>query len=175
MATVFHPTITEVGKQAALNAAGNGLELALTHIGFGAGAYTPTGNETLMANQHAKVAIASGARATPTQVRISASWQSDTGNYPITEIGIYAGNVLFAVYSTVTANLIGYKTAGVDFVFFYDFGLSALPSNSITVVADTNQSTALAALGSHIADDEAHPQYLLVTTFNTTTFDGGTY
>lgn len=160
MATIFHPTITRAGEEAAFNASNNGLELELTHIGFGSGVYDPQGEETAMVGEYTRVPIAAGSRITPTQVRINATWQADTGTYPITEIGIYAGNVLFAVFSRASGEIMGYKTAGIDFVFFYDFGLSSLPADSVNVLADTGQSTVLSALSSHLNDANAHPQYI---------------
>lgn len=162
MSTVFNPTVTAAGKAAAINASNTGLELQLTHVAFGTGAYTPTGAETAMAAEVARVSFASGSRITPTQVRMLAAWQSDVGVYGITEIGLFAGPTLVAVWSTAAATIMGYKTPGVDCVFFYDLVLASLPANSVSVLVDSGQSAILVALGNHLNDQNAHPQYLKI-------------
>lgn len=160
MATIFNPKITEAGLAAALNAQNTGVELALTHVAFGIGSYTPVGSETALVSEVKRVPIAAGSRITPTQIRITSIWSSDIDASPINEIGFYAGSLLFAVWSRATGGPLGYKSAGVDFVLPYDWTMTAIPPNTITVVADAGQSAYIAMLGAHENNQNAHPQYL---------------
>lgn len=164
---VLSPVVTEEGLQAAFNASNTGTEIAITHIAFGTGlagnaGYDPTGEETELENEVKRVAIAGGSRITPTQIRMAAIWQSEVDNYPIVEIGIYAGPILFAIWSRSTGGPLGFKTPGVDFIFSYDWTLTVIPPNSVTIVADAGQSAILELLLAHENDPDAHPQYLKI-------------
>lgn len=163
MSLVFNPTITQAGRDAAILAANNGYSLAITAIAFGTGApYDPTGTETALVSEQTRISIAAGSRITPNQVRVAAVWQAAMGTYPINEVGIYAGSTLFAVWSSALQAPIATKSPGVDFVFYYDLLLAFLPSNSVTVTVDSGQSALLSALGTHLNDANAHPQYLKI-------------
>lgn len=154
----FIPKITQAGMQAALDAFSMDQKLGISHIGWGSGAYNPTGYEVSMTNEIERSPIASGT-VFGNQIRFSAIWDDDNAVGVITEIGIYAGTTLFAVWSNAEAEPIGYKTEQVDFVSYYDFILVGIPENTITIVEDGGQSALLAALGSHTNDDDAHPFY----------------
>lgn len=162
---IFNPVITDAGEAAAFNAQETGLELVITHVAFGTGAYLPNGSETALVNEVKRVTIAAGGRITPTQIRLNAIWSSETDASPIGEIGFYAGSTLFAVWSRVQSGSVGplgYKTPGVDFVLFNDLKFSKLPANLITVQVDPSQSSAvMAALMAHELAANAHPQYVL--------------
>ena len=163
---VFIPTVTSDGEAAAFNASSTGLELALTHVSFGTGAYTPTGAESALQNEVKRVTISGGSRVNPTQIRMLSIWNDDPDNpasnsSPIYEVGFWADDVLFSVWSRVSAEPMGYKTPGVDFVLFNDLTFSQLPASSITVTVDPDGSAALAALSAHETAMNAHPQYLL--------------
>lgn len=158
--TVFNPTVTEDGQAAAFNAESTGIDLVITHIAFGLGSYDPTGVETALVNEVERVPVASGARITPTQIRMNAVWSDPVAAAPINEVGIYAGSVLFAVWSS-SAGAMGYKSAGVDFVFNYSMLLTVVPAGSVTVVEDTGTSAVLAALMLHEGAENPHPQYMM--------------
>lgn len=160
MSVVLNPVITQDGQAGAFNANNTGTELVITHIAFGIGSYDPSGTETALLSEVKRVTIASGARIAPAQIRMSALWASDTDNYPVNEIGIYAADLLVAVWSRSTGGPLGYKTPGVDFVFFYDWLLTVIPPGSLNILVDTGQSALLLALGEHTGDEDAHPQYL---------------
>ncbi|SER35917.1 MULTISPECIES: phage tail protein [Pseudomonas] len=163
-AKVFNPTLTEAGQAAAFNAKATGLEIAITHVSFGTGSFIPTGKETALLNEQKKVTIAGGTRITDTQIRISSVWRSDVGTYAVTEVAFWAGDTLFAVWSNA-GEVLGYKTPGVDFVLFNDISLAQVPSGSVTVQIDPDQSVALAALSAHEGADNAHPQYVRYDVF----------
>ena len=161
MSIVYDFKITDAGLEAAFNAENKGIELELTHVGFGAGFKLPDGSETALINEINRSAVAAGSRITPDQIRISALWSDDTAEFPIREIGIYSNSILFGYYSRADAKAIANKDLGVDFVFYYDWKIAELPANLVTVLVDPDASTALGALAQHENDPLAHPQYLL--------------
>lgn len=157
----FNPTITTAGEAAAINSSNNGVELAITHVSFGTGAYTPNGTEVALATEVYRTTIVAGTLVTPNQCRISAVWSSETDNFPVNEVGFWANDVLFAVWSREVGGPLGYKTPGVDFVLFNDLKFTSLPPNSITIVVDEGSgSAALAALVAHEGAADPHPGYL---------------
>lgn len=164
MTTVLNPIITEAGLQAVFNAQNSGLELQLTHIAFGGGAYEPVGNETALMNELKRVAIAGGARITPSQIRVSAIWEDAIVEAAIQEVGFYAGAVLFAILSRAIGGPYVYKTKDSGLVFSYDWKLSSVPAGSVTVVIDPDQGAMLSLLAQHETNLDAHPQYLLAST-----------
>ena len=160
MAAIHNITITEAGREAALNADNDGLELKLTHVSLGGGQYDPTGLEVALLDQYAISPIAGGGRVSTTQLRLSAFWSAESGTYPIGELGFWAGEVLFAIWSKADETVAGVKTPGVDFVLFYDMSLSGVPGDSVNILIDPDASAALAALSAHEVADNAHPQYV---------------
>lgn len=163
---VLNPKITAAGQAAAIAADGAGLQLAITHVAFGTGAYDPIGTEVALQDEVKRVTIPSGAMVTPTQARITAIWESETDNSAINEIGFFAGATLFAVWSRSAGGPLGYKTPGVDFVLFHDLKISGVPAGSIAIqVEETAGGVALAALGAHEAAPDPHAQYVLESAF----------
>lgn len=161
MSIIINPTLTTAGQAAAIAASDDGFELQITHVTFGGGHYDPTGNEVALQDEFSPIIpIAGGTRPTPTQIRISSVWRADTGTYPIGEVGIWAGSMLFAVWSKADGTLLITKTPGVDFVLFNDLSFKQVPPNSFNVVIDPDASAALAALTAHEGADNAHPQYV---------------
>lgn len=162
---IFQPKVTQAGEAAAFNAQSDGLELTLTHVSFGSGLYTPTGEETALQNEIKRVTISGGSRVNPTQIRMLSIWPDDSDN-PLTnsgaigEVGFWAGDTLFSVWSR-EGEPMGYKTPGVDFVLFNDLVFKQLGPDSVTVQVDPSGSAALAALSAHEGAFNAHPQYLL--------------
>lgn len=155
MTATIVPKITQAGVIAANDAINNNTQLGISHIGWGTGTYDPDGTETAMVAESARRPIATG-DVVQNQVRFSAIWDDDAANTEITEIGIYAGATLFAVWSTSAGTLAGHKTELVDFISFYDFIVAGIPEDSITIIADNNQSALLAALAAHTDDPNAH-------------------
>lgn len=160
MTIIFNPTLTAAGQEAAINASNDGLEVSLTHVSFGTGHYDPTGFEVALLSQVIIVPVSGGARISPTQIRLSASWAADLGTYQIGEVGIWAGALLFAVWSKSDGSVVGVKTPGVDFVLLNDMVLNQVPASSVNVLVDPEESATMAALISHFAADNAHPQYV---------------
>jgi hypothetical protein len=160
--TTITPTLTAAGREAAFNASLTGIAVEITKISFGGGTYAPTGSETAMNDQYAIVTIAGGSSISSTQIRITAVWADAELTADITEVGIWAGDVLFAVWSTKAGTAIASKTPGTDFVLFCDMVFDQVPADSITVVIDPESSAVLSALVTHENDPNAHEQYQLI-------------
>lgn len=154
------PTITIAGLEAALNAQGTGIELPITHIGFGTGAYVPNGDEEALVAEVIRVSIAGGGKTSPTSVQVYAQTEAPTGApFWCSELGFYSNSTLVAVFSRTTSPIL-YISDVIVTAVTYALGLAAIPPNTVTVTVDPSASAALAALGVHIADPNAHLQYV---------------
>ena len=155
---VWNPTITDAGSAAALNANATGFKLEITAVAFGTGAYNPSGLETALQNEVKRVPIFAGEFVTEDQARIIAMWESATDNYAIHEIGFFAGDTLFAVWSKVSSEPIGYKSPGVDFVLYNDIRLVGVPTGSLSIQTSSDDYTiASQMLLDHMSDPDPHP------------------
>lgn len=163
--TTFIPKVTEAGKAAAIDASNAGLTLRLTHVSFGVGQYDPTGIETALFSEVRRVPLQGGMRPRPNQMRVAGVWAAHTDESEIGEVGFWAGNVLFAVWSRAVGGPIAFKTIGVDFVLFCELAFEEVPAGSIEVVINTDISETMAALLVHEIADDAHTQYLLRSQF----------
>ena len=104
MAIAFNPKITSAGLAAAIAANGAGLQLQITHVALGTGAYDPTGSETALVGRKEKATIASASGGGTAQFTVVATFPSGYAgaDYNVGEVGFYAGDpdaggVLFAV------------------------------------------------------------------------------
>ncbi len=161
----FIPKITAAGEASAISASESGIKVRLTHVAFGTGQYDPTGAETALFNEVFRAPVTGAMRPKPNQLRVAGVWSEYLAESEIGEVGFYAGDVLFAIWSRETGGPIGFKTAGVDFVIFAELVFSSIPADSIEVVINPDVSEALSALVVHEAADNAHPQYLLRSNF----------
>ncbi|MFM0163813.1 tail fiber protein [Paraburkholderia sediminicola] len=154
------PTITEAGIEAAGNAQGTGIQLPITHVGFGTGAYVPTGSETALVDEVSRVAIAGGGKTSPTSIQVYAQVEAPAGApFFCSEIGFYSNATLVAVFSQTSAPIL-YISDVIVTAVTYALGLAAIPPNTVSVTVDPSASAALAALGAHVADPNAHLQYV---------------
>ncbi|MBK5061837.1 phage tail protein [Paraburkholderia domus] len=154
------PTITVAGLEAAFNAQGTGIELPITHIGFGTGAYVPTGDEEALVAEVTRVTIAGGGKTSPTSIQVYAQTEAPAGApFWCNELGFYSNSTLVAVFSRTTSPIL-YISDVIVTAVTYALGLAAIPPNVVTVTVDPSASAALAALGAHIADPNAHLQYV---------------
>jgi len=179
MPTVINPVITDAGLAAAINASGNGTQLAITHVVLGAGQYSPTNTSNIL-DRREKVPIAGGFVSDLGAFRVNVLFPSWTGTpYNATEIGFYAGDpdaggVLFAVFSHPTAVIVNRNT--LDYVAQYGLRLARVPTGSITVTIDPMASQALALISAHEAATDPHGQYVRKTGSTSTglqRLDGG--
>lgn len=169
MTAVIYPVITNAGLNAAIASAGNGLQLAITHVSLGTGQYTPANpnTQTAMFARKETVTIAGGfATAAGFNVTVLfPGWAGSPSTYNATEIGFYAGDpdaggVLFAVYSSTTDVLVARNA--LEFVAQFALALSRVPVGSVVVTIDPGASQSLALVAAHEGKPDPHPQYVLV-------------
>jgi hypothetical protein len=156
----IRPTLTGAGVMAAINVPKTGIEVAVTHIAFGTGKYRPSGAEIGLQHEMMRVAIAGGGKVSPTQIQVHAEAIAPIGSpFWCGEIGFYAGDTLFAVYSKPDQPILYFADDSVTTVS-YTLGLTALPADSVTVLVDPNVNTAIQLIGAHETAGDPHPQYL---------------
>ncbi|MDB5768037.1 MAG: hypothetical protein JWQ61_2851 [Collimonas fungivorans] len=154
------PTLTGAGVMAAINVPKTGVEVAVSHIAFGTGKYRPNGAEIGLQHEMMRVAIAGGGKVSPTQIQVHAEAIAPAGSpFWCGEIGFYAGDTLFAVYSKSDQPILYFADDSVTTVS-YTLGLTALPSDSVSVLVDPNVNTAIQLIGAHETAGDPHPQYL---------------
>lgn len=156
--------ITNVGNVALWNANNTGLDVTLTHIQLGSGNRTPDGTETALTTPEQSAPIAAGTLVSDTQIRMSAIFTGSL-SYTVKEIGLWAGDptvggsVLVAYWSQASG-LLAVKSAGVDFVFAHDMTMdNAVPPGTLTISADTGQSSMLAMMADHESAANPHGGY----------------
>lgn len=159
--TLFAPKVTEVGAAAAIDASNIGLTLRLTHMSFGTGQYDPDGTETALFNEVKRVPMTGAMRPRPNQLRVAGVWNEELDESEIGEIGYWADDILFAVWSRATGGPIGFKTIGVAFVLFCELVFEDLPADSVEILINTDVSEGISSLLVHEVADDAHAQYLL--------------
>ncbi|MBX9901191.1 MAG: phage tail protein [Burkholderiaceae bacterium] len=155
----IQPIITLAGLAAAFNAQATGIAVQITHVGFGAGKYVPDSTLTALASEVKRVAVSGGSKTNDTQIQIYSEVKADAGSpFWCGEIGFYAGNVLFAVYSRLNPPIL-YISDEIATTAAYSLLLSALPKNSVNVSVDASISAANALIGAHEGRQNPHPQY----------------
>ncbi len=131
------PKITNIGLAALFNTGNDGLDAAITHIAFGDGdgdGYTPSGNETGLVREKARVAIGGGERVGQFEIEVQALLDEGS-SFWIREIGfMLQDGTMLALWSDPQVPL-AYKTAGVPLVVAYNLALQGIPPDSITVLA----------------------------------------
>ena len=154
-------TITEAGKQAALNAATDAatLKINLTEVGLGAGKYAVTGNETALASELQRSSIVSGDVETASNTLRFSSSITTSSITDVYELGLFTDDdVLFAVASSTTAPLFTLHP-DITFVAFFGLSLAEVSRDSVTVTTDPNGAISLVLMQNHLAAPNPHPQY----------------
>lgn len=163
----IQPTITWVGLEAAQNTTSTGIQVEITHVGFGTAKYTPSKDQTSLVAEVLRPSISGGSKVTATQMQIYCDVLASAGHpFWCGEIGFYAGNVLFAVYSREESPLV-YISDEVVTTASYAIQLAALPPGSVTVNVDTGLASAAFLIGQHEAKTNPHPQYEKVAQLET--------
>lgn len=165
MTTTLNPKITTAGLAIAPSVQNPGISVTLTHVALGTGRYVPNGSEVALRAEVARYAITSGTNPSPRTVQVGltitdldATLRSPNGK-GIGEVGFYAGNTLFAVWSQ-DAEPLFYKSAAFDIPMAYTLDVSSLPNNAVTVTVDVNKAGLDTLILSHEAKADPHPQYL---------------
>lgn len=144
------PTITRAGLVACRNAQGTGLLATIDRIAVGRGVvgpsgytgYTPTGRETALRGEMARVPLLQGttlggvAGSDPIGFRVLAvvpALVPPAASYPINEVGfILSDGTLLALWSSPTL-VLQFMTQQASFEQAFDLFLSALPTASMTI------------------------------------------
>lgn len=164
MPAIINPTITDAGLAAAVAADAGGIQVSITHVALGAGAYAPTGSETAMVDRREKVTLADGT-VFGGVLHVNAMFPALGGApYTASEIGFYigdpdAGGTLFSVYSTTATEGIVLRTS-LEFVAQFTLGLTRVPAGSVTVNIDPAAAFLYAMLQGHREEVDAHPEML---------------
>ena len=155
-------TITEAGKQAALNANADSAQLKvnLTQVAVGTAQHLATGLETALTNEVKRGSIVSGdVEVNSNTLRFTSSMTAEVIT-DIYEVGLFTDeNVLFAIASSNTIPLFSLHP---DITFVIGFGLSLqdVAAGSVTVTTDPNGALAVVIMENHLAAPDPHPQYL---------------
>lgn len=170
MPAIVQPKITDAGLAAAIDADNNGLELNITHIALGTGAYDSEAvgaGMTAMAGLKEFVAIGGGSVSGVGAVRMMALFEAWTGTpnpYNATELAFWAGApgslgaVMFAVFSSPTDVIV--TRNALDFVSTFTLQLTRVPPGSVTVEIDPSAAHALELVHLHEQATDPHPQYV---------------
>ena len=166
MSVIINPIITNAGLNVFTPMA-TGIEFTFTHVAVGTGTSAANANATALENEIARFTIAGGGinldgKSASINALITNHANANPQDYNISEIGFYGldGNnntVLFAIHRQNTT--IVHKVSGADIALSFVIGLSALPTENMTVTIDTNTSGALALLGQHVTANHPHTQY----------------
>ena len=136
--------ITKVGKEAAFNVTNTGLELEISHIGFGDVGWSPIDGDQAISlkNEILRVPICSGRKLGDSQIHLTARADS-ADNFTIREVGFFLKDgSLFGVYSNKD-QVLAYKTAGTELVLSFDLILTTLPADSVSVISVSESSPSL--------------------------------
>lgn len=124
---------TSVGLDELVQAKNQGLKGQITHVAAGTARYDPVGTETALKAERQRVAIADYEDLGGGGLRIAALFDGAL-EYEIGEFGFYlATGTLLAVFSQAGV-LQTYKSAQARVLQRFTLDISALPTDSITVV-----------------------------------------
>lgn len=126
--------ITDSGFQAAVNADSTGLQLTLTDVAYGSGIWSPDTTATALQNEIKRLPAGGGQNPAPDYVHVTATDQS-SDSYQANEVGIYAGDTLFAIWSKgLEPDSDGPSKISTQFsAFAFDLLLGNIPPSSVTV------------------------------------------
>ncbi len=169
MPVIINPTITDAGLQAAIDADGAGLQLAITHVALGTGAYDSAASGAGMTNMVARKekclidrGFVSGTGAFKVLVNFG-SWSGTPSTYDATEIAFWAGDpdaggVLFAVYSSPAGVIV--NRSSLVYVASFVVQLTRVPSGAVTIQLNPDADEVIALMALHLEATDPHPQYL---------------
>lgn len=129
-------TITRRGLEAAISAKDKGLKAELTWVSAGTEAYTPNRDQQALVKEVARVQFGQYKDTGGAQMQAVAKF-SGPDEFPIRELGFHlADGTLFGVISAPNTTL-NYKAANGHCIQPFTLDLSALPTNSVSVVVGT--------------------------------------
>lgn len=135
---------TSVGLDELVQAKNQGLKGEITHVAAGTARYDPVGTETALRAERQRVAIVDYEDLGAGSMRIAALFDGAL-EYEIGEFGFYlATGTLLAVFSQAGA-LQTYKSAQARVLQRFTLDISALPTDSVTVVLGSENLNILLA------------------------------
>lgn len=133
--SAINPTLTRVGLRAVFNASDDGLSAKITHIALGSSRYTPTGSETALKTERARISVAGGRYVDDHRIEISALLDGSSG-FTVAEVGlILEDGTLLAVWSDPDTPLAAY-TPGVPIALGCFLAITQLPTGSLKISGD---------------------------------------
>ena len=133
-------TITEAGKNAALDAKNTGLTLRLDRLGVGRAKYTPTGDETALRDEFMRTGITAGDIDEKSHTLRFSSTFTASHETEVWELGLFdEQNRLFAIASRTNKPLLKVYP---DIAWVASFGLTLgeLDAGSISMVIDPSSA-----------------------------------
>ncbi|WP_210447833.1 phage tail protein [Vibrio crassostreae] len=128
--------ITRRGLEAAISAKNKGLKAPLKWVSAGDSAYSPNAEQTSLVNELARVEFGEYKDTGGAQMQAAAKF-SGPDEYPIRELGFWLEDgTLFGVISAPDTTL-NYKAKDGHCIQPFTLDLSALPTNSVTVIVGT--------------------------------------
>ncbi len=127
---------TEMGLSELISAKERGVKGAISHLAFGDSAYEPSQSQTALQSEQERVEIADY-QDLGAALRMSAVFAGEK-EYAIREIGVFLSTgTLLGVYSQPDG-IIGYRTPAIKVVQWFTLGITALPTDSVTVELGTD-------------------------------------
>ncbi|WP_051680916.1 phage tail protein [Vibrio rhizosphaerae] len=128
--------ITRKGLEECISAKAKGIQLSLKWVSAGDRAYTPNPNQTTLQNELQRVEFSEFKDIGGSQIQAVAKF-SGPDEYPIRELGFWLEDgTLFGVISAPNTTL-NYKARNGHCIQPFTLDLSALPSDTVTVVVGT--------------------------------------
>lgn len=130
-ATALPLVVTDAGREAAINAHDDGLQLKLTEMALGDGLWSPDGTATALQNEIKRIDNLGGTLTEPDMLHVTITDDSSDA-YSLGEFGLYTEDgILFAIYSQRT--IIAEKIAESILMLSADMKLDTVPASSVTV------------------------------------------
>lgn len=160
--SVIIPVMTDAGLAACFRADKMGLDIKIASIAVGDAAYKPDRTQLALKNERARRIITGGKKAGPTQISVNTLLDSNE-DFWIREVGFISDTgILIAVWSDPDTPL-AFNKAGQKHLLSYDLALSAVPANSINIIAmEAPINLTLATEFSQLATAIVRTQHMLL-------------
>ena len=136
MSDALKLVITRQGLDECISAKAHGIALNLKWVSAGDRDYTPNENQTTLVNERQRVEFGEYKDSGPNQLKAVAKFSGEL-EYPIKELGFWTeSGTLFGVISAPDTTL-NYKAKDGHCIQPITLDLSALPSDTVTVVVGT--------------------------------------
>lgn len=166
----LNPRITLAGLALFPSPVTQGFQVQLTHVALGTAKYTPAvdaqgrATQTGLQAEFARFPITSGMNPSPRQVQVGATITDadpqgrSTHAKEVGEIGFYAGDTLFAIWSQPT-NPLFIKSDSFDVPLAYTLDISILPANAVTIAPNMGDAGLSHLILQHENKADPHGQY----------------